>query len=510
MSVTWLHLCLGAGAIYLLNRLHMGTKYPGPLPAGPRPWPLIGNLLDMPTTREWVKYAEMGRKYGGSAWVTVFGQNIMLISDGDLAIEMLDKKSAKYSCRPVLQMGGELSGWRETLVLVQYGQKFKEYRRYVNQLIGSKKSIGKFFPVEEYETARFLQRVAAKPEALSDHVRRTAGAIILRITYGYELQDNNGRDPLVDHADKTVSQFSASTLPGAWLVDVLPILRHVPEWIPGANFKKLAREWKASLQELADRPYNFTKQQMAKGVAPPSFVSYLLENEASATADELHNMKWAAGSLYSGGADTTVSAIYSLYLAMVLFPEVQKKAQAEIDAVVGNDRLPSFSDRSALPYCEAVLKEVFRWNVVVPLAVPHRSTEEDWQDSKYIPANTLIIPNVWWMLRDPERYPNPEIFDPERYIPAPGKTAQTDPRTFAFGFGRRICPGLNLADASVFISLVMSLAVFDIKKVIENGVEITPEVDIVPGTITHPNPYKCDIRPRSAKAAALIEQEPTL
>lgn len=63
----------------------------------------------------------------------------------------------------------------------------------------------------------------------------------------------------------------------------------------------------------------------------------------------------------------TVSAIYSLFLAMTLFPEVQKKAQAEIDAVVGNDRLPSFSDRSQLPYVEALVKEVLRWNVVAPL-----------------------------------------------------------------------------------------------------------------------------------------------
>lgn len=134
--------------------------------------------------------------------------------------------------------------------------------------------------------------------------RSMAGAIILRVTYGYELQDVNGRDPLVDHADETVQQFSAATLPGAWLVDLIPILKHVPEWVPGAKFKKLSREWKACLNELADKPFAFTKKQMAEGIAPSSFVSNLLENEASLTADELHNIKWAAGSLYSGGADT--------------------------------------------------------------------------------------------------------------------------------------------------------------------------------------------------------------
>jgi len=112
------------------------------------------------------------------------------------------------------------------------------------------------------------------------------------------------------------------------------------------------------------------------------------------------------------------------------------------------------------------------------------------------------------MLRDPRTYPNPSEFSPDRYIGAEGKEPQQDPRTICFGFGRRICPGLNLADASVFISCAMSLAVFDISKAVENGVEITPVVDSTPGTISHPVPYKCSIKPRSTKAAALIQQDP--
>ena len=121
------------------------------------------------------------------------------------------------------------------------------------------------------------------------------------------MKDINGRDPLVDNVDEAVAQFSAGSLPGAWLVDVMPILRHVPEWVPGANFKRLAREWNRCLNNMIETPYNFTKQQMASGVAPPSFLSNLLSNESSLTADELKNIKWAAGSLYAGGADTVRS-----------------------------------------------------------------------------------------------------------------------------------------------------------------------------------------------------------
>jgi len=202
-----------------------------------------------------------------------------------------------------------------------------------------------------------------------------------------------------------------------------------------------------------------------------------------------------------------VSAIYSLFLALTLYPEVQKKAQAEIDAVVGNDRLPTFNDRESLPYIDALSKEVLRWHSVVPLALPHVSTADDVYEGYFIPKGTYVMPNIWFMLHDARTYPDPDTFDPSRFIPSEGKPVQPDPRTITFGFGRRICPGLHLADASVFISCAMALAVFNVSKAVENGVEITPEVDPSTGTISHPKPFKCSVKPRSAKALALIQQD---
>lgn len=78
------------------------------------------------------------------------------------------------------------------------------------------------------------------------------------------------------------------------------------------------------------------------------------------------------------------------------------------------------------------------------------------------------------MLHDPETYPEPFAFKPERHISAGGKPAQCDPRTMCFGFGRRVCPGLYLAEASLFLTIASSLLLFDISKKVENGVEIMP------------------------------------
>ncbi|KAG2347075.1 cytochrome P450 [Suillus weaverae] len=503
-NVTWLHLCLAAIGAYMVKQVF--NKNPASYPPGPRGWPLIGNFQDMPHIKPWLTFAEWGKKYGECAisHVEVLGQHIIVLNSVKSAVDMLDKKGAVYSDRPVLPMAGELVGWKHSLGLLPYGDRFRQYRKNIHHIIGNRAVLDVYHPIEEIETRRFLKRVFSNPEQLQAHVRLTAGAIILRFSYGYEVKENN--DPFIDLAERAMDRFSRSAAPGAFIVDIVPFLANVPEWFPGAGFKRLAREWRQTLKEMVDVPYKFVKEQMDAGIAPMSFTSNLLEGRIL-SAEEDHTVKWSAASLYAGGADSIVSAIYSLFLAMTLFPDVQKTAQAELDAVVGPDRLPSFADRDSLPYIEALVKEVLRWNVVGPTSIPHRVTEDDIHDGYHIPKGSLVILNFWFMLNDPQTYANLSQFNPERFLDNNGKDPEPEPRTICFGFGRRICPGLHLADASIWISTAMSLAVFDISKVVEKGVEVTPEVDPTSGTISHPKPFKCSIKPRSAKAVALVQQD---
>lgn len=151
---------------------------------------------------------------------------------------MLDKKGAIYSDRPTLQMAGELVGWRDTLVLLPYGDRFRRYRRFFHKLIGSGAAMKQFHPIEEVEARRFIRQVLEDPNKLSAHIRRycyysksrsiyahwhtsrTVGATILRITYGYEAQEF--KDPFVQLADQATEQFSLATAPGGFLVDLIP------------------------------------------------------------------------------------------------------------------------------------------------------------------------------------------------------------------------------------------------------------------------------------------------
>ncbi|PFH52584.1 hypothetical protein AMATHDRAFT_74066 [Amanita thiersii Skay4041] len=505
-----LDLSLLVFALSIFKSLFQRKPVPS-LPPGPRGLPLIGNVLDMPLEKEWLTFAKWGDIWGDICSVTVLGQPIIILNSRKAAYEMLDKKSVIYSDRPTLQMGGELVGWKNTLVLLPYGDRFRRYRRLFHSLVGSHATIKKFIPVEELETRRFLRRVLAKPEDLASHIRKTAGAIILRISHGYEVKENN--DPFIELADRATEQFSLATAPGRFLVDFMPTLRYVPSWLPGAGFQKKAAAWSATLSNMVEQPHNFVKQQLAAGTAAISFSSAFLESKRLSSEEEF-DLKWSAASLYAGAADTTVSAIYSFFLAMTLYPEVAKKAQEEIDSVVGGDRLPTYADRDSLPYVDALIKEVFRWNTVVPTAVPHRAMQDDVHDGYYIPKGSLIIPNIWKLMHDPKVYADPFTFRPERFLAMKDRLAEPDPRQICFGFGRRpsfltIREGMHLADASAFLSCALSLAVFDISKYVENNVVIEPVHDNTTGTISHPKPFKCCIKPRSGKAVSLIQGEET-
>ncbi len=175
--------------VYILKSIFFKARKP-PLPPGPKGLPLVGNVLDMPSEKDWFTFAKWGETYGmfqetffcvssfdclsigDISSVTVLGQPLIILNSAKVAVEMLDKKSAIYSDRPVLQMGGELVGWKNTLVLLPYGARFRRFRRLFHSLIGTQSMIKRFYPSQESETRKFLRRILAKPDDLSTHVRK--------------------------------------------------------------------------------------------------------------------------------------------------------------------------------------------------------------------------------------------------------------------------------------------------------------------------------------------------
>lgn len=188
----------------------------------------------------------------------------------------------------------------------------------------------------------------------------------------------------------------------------------------------------------------------------------------------------------------------------MLHPEVQAEAQQEVLNVVGEDRLPSASDRDQLPHVEALVKECLRWHPVLPSGVPHYLTA-DYEYAGYtLPKGATVIPNAWSMAHDPSVYKDPFTFSPSRFL---GPQPERDPQTFIFGFGRRVCPGRILAHSSIFLTIARALAILDIRKLLDgDGKVIEPkEPYFAPGLISHPAKFEVDIQVRSEKARELVE-----
>ncbi|EAT80928.1 hypothetical protein HBI56_185850 [Parastagonospora nodorum] len=493
---TVLILLLGVSVAYLIQHLARSNRTGRPLPPGPKGLPLLGNVNDLPKPgmlecHHWLEHKEL---YGEISSITVLGQTFIIINDAQLALELLRDRPQAHAARPHMVFSSDMIGWNNTLAMSQYTDVFKKHRSNIAKVAGSTTSLNVFNRVQEEESVHFLLNVLESPEKLFDHIKKEAGAVILKITYGYTAEPK-GKDILVDMAGQTMHEFSESTIPGKWPVDVMPFLRYLPEWMPGTAFKKTARDMAAQLQETTERPYAFVKQQMREKKHKTSFLSQALE-ELGSDPDMERIHKWSASSMYLGGADTTVSALMTFFLAMTLFPDVQKKAQEELDSVLGSD-LAASGDRDKLPYLWAVVLETHRWHPVAPMGLPHAATKEDMIRGYRIPKGALLLPNNWWFTHDPAVYPDPMEFRPERFIETPTHKAEPDPRTWTFGYGRRVCPGRYVADNALFLTIAQSLAVFKIEPLVENGKVVMPEVKFEPGVVSHPVPYRTSITPRS-------------
>ncbi|KAF9456686.1 cytochrome P450 [Collybia nuda] len=503
-----LDLTFGAGlllscAIAILASKFATKRSRYPLPPGPYGLPLLGNALQMPTSHEWLTFAAWGKAFGGVIHVSIFGRPIIILNSRKAISDLLEAKSGIYSDRPVLPMAGELVGYDASLPLIRYGARHREYRKLMYSGLALQK-IEEIHPIQEQKIRDFLQSLLESPNQFQTHIRRTVASIVFQISHGYSVTKDD--DPLVQLAERATHEFSLASAPGSFFVDLLPILKYIPDWFPGATFKKTAKAWRQTMVQLRDEPYKSVKDQVLRGVALPSFTASLVERNAQPTEEEEDIYKWTSTAFYSGGADTTVSAISTFFLAMVLNPEAQRKAQDELGKVLGRGRLPTFGDRDRLPYIEALIKEIYRWNPVAPLALPHRLTQDDVYDGFFLPEGAIVFANTWGIFHDPDIYPSHADFIPERFLSPENSDVNPDPRPFAFGYGRRVCPGKHLADASLFMLVASTLSMFKISPAKDkNEMPIIPVPNYQPGVISHPADFKCCITPRYSEAELFMQ-----
>ncbi|KAF5335634.1 hypothetical protein D9758_014794 [Tetrapyrgos nigripes] len=460
------------------------------LPPGPPGYPIIGNIFDIPPKREWVTYRDMSKKYGSDIiHLDLLGTPLIIVNSLKAATELFDKRSSNYSDRPRLTMLCELVGMSWNIAFMRYGDFWRAGRKVFRQELNPR-ALVTYRSSITLATQKLLLLLLDKPDDFLKHLRYMAGTTILSIAYGIDVQPEN--DPFIDIAEKALQSVAFTVSSGSYLVDQLPVLKHIPDWFPGAGFKRQAKEWNKYVSAMAVVPMEFAKGAIAKGDFIPSVASSALEKIASEPSPTTHRQPepekvvqavlatMYAGLAYAGGADTTVSILGTFIHGLVKNSDAMRKGQIAVDERTRGARLPDFSDFGSIPYADALLRESLRWIPVVPLSVPHRSVKDDEYNGYYIPGGANLVGNSWAMLHDESVYgPNPHLFNPERFLQEDGSLDPNVPfPNPAFGFGRRLCGGQDLAISAMWIAIVCILACFDVTHAVdEDGNEIEPNVE---------------------------------
>ncbi|KAJ7763520.1 cytochrome P450 [Mycena olivaceomarginata] len=447
--------------------------------------PFLGNVLQVPKKQHWLRFAErMGDVWGDVCSLTVLGQTMVIVNSLKVTEDLL-RRPRHELLRPPDSSRWEVNSAGSIMLSrsFHYGDRMRKERQTLPPLSWDS-SLGQGVRPFDLDGGihKLLRNHRLESDGLLDEITRATGAISLRIAFGYQLRDGPTRDPMLEMFETGGNNFFISSTPAAFVADIIPILRFWPEWLPGGGFHTIAKAWSKQIQSTVDTGLQYVKNEIAAGKAEPSFVSTLLEE----TSHEDYLIKWAAASIQIGGSDTTAAQLEAFFLAMSLYPAVQTAAQRELDCV--------------LPYIDALCKEVVRWHVAAPLAVPHR-TREDYvyergggMEPLLIPKDSLVIPNLWKMAHDPARYTNPwpSTRAGSSNWEGNGRKAEQDPADICFGYGRRATPGKT----AIFL---------ECSAVLSKGMIIEPELGQTSATVSHVLPFKCVVQPRNAQALALIQ-----
>lgn len=497
---------VATAVVVAVVRKKWGSRH-SPYPSGPKGYPMIGNILDFPKHPIWEGFTRMARECNTDVLhMDMMGSHLVILSDDDVAKDLLERRSLVYIDRPRFPMVNELMGCSWSFALMPYGDTWRIHRRLFHRFFNI--SVADRFDESICKAVNtFLHRLFESPERFLKHVHFLTGSLALSITYGVNIVSESDR--FYAASEEAMHAADAALLPGAFLVDAFPSLKYVPEWFPGAGFKKFAKTAKKHINKLADLPFQHVKESIqANTITTPSLVATCFEElpELAERGVDEEVIRGVAATVFLGGEDSTASIIQTFFLAVTMHPEVVRLAQQELDEVLGGERLPNFSDKSQLPYISAIMKESLRWRPPNPLGTPHRSTEDDVYDGRFIPAGSTVFLNLWAIFHNESVYPNPDTFNPYRFL----KDGQIDPdvkdpERLIFGFGRRICPGRHFALQVLFLTIARTLATFDISMCLdEAGNPIVPDGKFTHGIVCHPLPFRSNIKPRSTQTLSLI------
>ncbi|KAF1944974.1 cytochrome P450 [Clathrospora elynae] len=463
----------------------------------------------MPKEKLHLQFQKWAEEYG-PVYSLILGAKVMVVLSSDQAVkDLLDKRGSIYSSRPDMYLGEIVSGGMR-MVLMQYGETWRMIRKIIHNNLNITAAKA-YVPYQDLENRAMLLGFLESPDLFIDHIRRYTTSLTTQMVFGFRTTSIH--DPKLLQLFSGFEKFSEIIgKQTAALLDVFPVLRVLPDF--ALPLRKYAKKLHERESELYIGHYLKVKKAIKSGDANPCFCLDLVRVQDEEKFSDAF-AGYISGTLLEAGSDTTAATLVGFVQAMVLFPEVAKAAQEELDRVCG-DRFPTLDDEPNLPYIRGCVKESLRWMPTAILGVPHAVIRDDEYMGYKIPKDAGVTFNVWAIHNDPKRHPHPRRFDPLRYADDRQTAAEAanNPNAekrdhFAFGAGRRLCQGMHIAERSLFLAMSRLLWAFDFHPASDaNGNAIIPDAgNLTEGFVVQPKPFPAIIMPRDGKKVASVKEE---
>ncbi|KAJ7146934.1 cytochrome P450 [Mycena epipterygia] len=513
------------------------------VPPGPRGLPILGSfpfLTQYPelTLDRWAK--TFGELY--SVWLG--NQLFIIVSDPAIVKDLIVTNGAVFSSRKEMFVKSQTVFVGRGITATPYNDKWRKHRRIATVWL-NQRAVDSYTPILDREAtvlvkAMYLEsRAGTVPINPQPHAGRASLNNMLSVVFG--IRTDSIYHPLVGQALKLSREFMNITGPVSNLVDFIPLMQsfRTPMQARGEKLHQgLVDTYGGFIKDIEHR------MQMGASI-PDCLAKTMLEKSGQEQMDHL-DMSILASAFMVGGVETAsftsdlaappsdkhylqTAAIMQWFSALIpAYPDIQLKAHEELDRVVGRDRLPNVEDEKAwnillrhevilmmlqqnLPYCHAIIKEVERCHNPFWLGSPHLASEDFTYKGNFIPKGTVVVLNTWTMHHDPSRHPDPERFNPERYIADTLTSAESaklaDPYQrdhWIFGAGRRICPGMIVAEREIWLTISRMLWAFRMESLLAEPIDLK-EYDGLSGR--SPVPFRINLIPRHSNVAQVLGME---
>ncbi|XP_005406339.2 PREDICTED: cytochrome P450 2U1, partial [Chinchilla lanigera] len=407
-----------------------------------------------------VRLAGLAREYGSVFSLFVGPQRVVVLSDFRSVREALVQQAEVFSDRPRVPLISIVTQ-EKGVVFAPYGPVWRQQRKFSHATLRHF-GLGKLSLepkiIEEFKCVKQeMQRHGDSPFSLVPVVSNAVSNIICSLCFGQRFDYTNREfKKLLDLMSRGLEICLNSQL---LLVNMCPWFYYLP-FGPFKELRRIQNDITVFLKQIIR-----DHQDSLDAQSPQDFIDmYLLHveeerqrNSSSSFSEDY--LFYIIGDLFVAGTDTTTNSLLWCLLYMCLYPDVQEKVHAEIKRVIGPTRAPSLTDKAQMPYTEATIMEVQRLTVVVPLAIPHMTSEKTVLQGYTIPKGTVILPNLWAVHRDPAIWENPDEFHPSRFLDDQGQLLKTE-AFIPFGIGKRVCMGEQLAKMELFLMFVSLLQSF--------------------------------------------------